>query len=594
MLFAYLKSVKESSRVRQVAYGVILAVLLMLVGGLCLLTVHSADDYWYSTFLDDGIGEYLPRMIDHYRTFNGRVWVHILAHILLHAGNWLFALVCCGACLAMPLWIGNAGGLSRERRWTMAALFAIGFAAMPTTFFVEGIMWISAFCNYLVPTAVLCVLICQTERGSAIPWFLLTAFLCGSATEQIGAMTCVLLVLYVTVNPQRRGIRLTACVAALTGLATVFASPATEQRAANEVPINSLEELVARMVKSFDNVTCIITGEIAVLVLLGALLILSGWLLGAHSRLPIWMGCIVGVFTLGLWFLPMELLTIGLAMVLIVLAFFALWMLLRGHRLPGSMIMTALASVCVMLPTQSVGCRNLLPFYLLLLLTTCFLALKLLPARREPVLACGALGLCAVVLLGMIPLAEGVLYNYRLDQQNLRYAGQADELGTVFYDTGYDLRYTYCKAVTGPKFQEWYLESVGLETDADFTLCCAGEPLPRILVGETRLEEAAIGCAGGIDLLPLRAVVESLGGTIIWSPEHMEVELNGTKCQLFSKGVLWMRADWKNERGMPHRMNIVRSVLYGNTYVDSSLLTEVFGLDVQWDDEGEVFIIRKG
>lgn len=598
MRFACLKNddprVKKSPECQQVAYRAVLAVLLMMVGGLCLLTVHSSDDYWYSTFLNDGIGVYLTRMIEHYRTFNGRVWVHVLAHILLYAGNWLFALVCCGACLAMPLLIGCASGLSRENRWMATALFAIGFSAMPTTFFVEGVLWISACCNYLIPTMVLCVLVWQMERGSAMPWFLLTAFLCGSATEQMGMMALALLALYGITNPQKRGTRLAGWLAALMGLATVFASPATGTRAAGEIPMDSLSAIVSRVSESFCNVAYIMTGEITILVLLGILMVLSGWFLGEHNRLAIWMGYIVGAWTLGLWFLPVELQVIGCAAVLVILAFFALWMLLRGHRLPGSMILTALASVGVMLPTVSVGCRNLLPFYLLILLSACILALKMIPARRKPVLVYAALGLFVATLLGMIPLAEGVLYNYRLDHKNRQSAKQTAELGTVYYDAGYDMRHTFIKAFASPYFQGKYLESVGMQADMDFELLCAGNPPPQIICGETRLDETAIRSVGGVDLLPLRAVVETMGGTVTWTKELMEVELDGVRCRLLSLGDLKMRAVWSDGNGILRRMNLTRLQVYAKGYVEVSLLTEVFGLEVVWDADGQTCTVRKG
>ena len=190
-------------------------------------------------------------------------------------------------------------------------------------------------------------------------------------------------------------------------------------------------------------------------------------------------------------------------------------------------------------------------------------------------------------------MMEGVLYNYRLDHKNRKAAKQSGELGTVYYDAGYDLRYTFTKAFGSSYFQERYLESVGLSADVNFELCCDGKPLPKILVGETWLNEPAIWSGRGVNLLPLRMVVESAGGTVNWKPDSTEVELNGIRCRLIGNGTLQMRAEWTDAHDISHRMKIFCIRVYGNTYVETSLLTEVFGLEVVWNADDQTYIIPK-
>ena len=569
-------------------YPWVLAVLLSAISGLCLLTIPSSDDFWYSTFLRDGIGAYIGKMVFHYQSFNGRVWVHILAHVLLWAGNWLFALVCAGCCVGMPLSIGRAAGLGRSRMMRTAVLFLILVAAMPKDFFVEGILWISAFCNYLVPSALLCVMLWQLERGCALPWLLLTAFLGGSATEQMGMMTLVMFALYLVADPRSRRVRLAGLAAAAVGLVTVFASPATGSRAEAEVPMNDIPALLDRMGESFSNMAYILTGEMVILALLAVLLILCGRLPG--SRGARWLSWSGAGLALGTGLMKTEMGVLGCAAVLAVLALFAVWMLLSEHRLPGAMILTALASLAVMLPTNSVGCRNLLPFYLLTVLTVCCLAAS--TVRRTQAWSAVILGCAVASLLGMIPLAGGVLTNYRVDLQNRAYARQGAQRGVVFYDGGYDLRYTHSKAMESVYFQTKYLESVGMAADTAFELGCIGGPLPQVVCADVRLEEPGLRCISGIDLLPLRPIVESLGGSIHWQRERLEVELNGIQCRLYSLGAREVRAEWTNGDGMSRRMKLSRTEFYGSGYYDTALLTEVFGLDVHWNEDGSSCTIR--
>lgn len=565
-------------------YPWILAVLLLAISGLCLLTIHSSDDFWYSTFLRDGIGAYVGKMVFHYQSFNGRVWVHILAHVLLWAGNWLFALVCAGCCLGMPYAVGRAAGLGQSSRMKLAALFLILVAAMPSSLFVKGVLWISAFCNYLVPSVLLCVMLWQLERSCALPWLLLSAFLCGSATEQIGMTALATLALYVFVDRRERGKRLAALAAAALGLVTVFASPATGDRAAGEIPLHSITALVGRMGESFSNLAYILTGSAIISLLLALLLVLCGGLPG--SRAARWTGWAGATLALVSCLVRTEQRVILSAVVLTEVTAFALWMFFGEHRLTGGLLLTALASAAVMLPTNSVGCRNLLPFYLLTALAVCYLAVT--RVRRESVLAAAAALSALLTLVGMLPLAEGVLNNYRLDQQNRAYAKAAEQTGVVCYDGGYDLRHTYSKAFESGFLQSKYLESMGFEADMPFELL----DLPEIICADVPLEDPGLRCISGIDLLPLRPIVESLGGSLHWQRERLEVELNGIRCRLYSLGVLEVRAEWTDADGIPHRRKLSRTEFYESGYYETALLTEVFGLDVTWDADGRECTVR--
>ena len=556
-------------------YPGILAVMAAVIGGLCLLTIPSSDDFWYSTFLDDGLGAYFGKMVFHYQTFNGRVWVHLLAHVLLWAGNWLFVLVCVGCCLAMPL---STGG-GRKQLVRTAALFLIFVAAMPRTFFVEGVLWISAFCNYLVPTVLLCLLLRQMEEDCLPPVYLLTAFLCGSATEQFGMTTLAMLTLYLLTDRHQRKVRAAGLVVAAVGLATVFLSPATGARAAEEIPLNSLAALAGRLGESFNNLAYILTGSMTIPALLALLLILGGMLPG--KKLVRWTSWAFAALALMTGLVPTEARVAISAAVLAAVAVLGLWMFVTEHRLTGGLVLTALASLAVMLPTGSVGCRNLLPFYLLAALAVS--RLMVTQVRRRSLLA-GAAVLCALVtILGLIPLARGVVGNYRLDQQNREYAQEGNRTGVVCYDGGYDLRHTYSKAFESVYLQTKYLESVGFGAETPFELCGTA----RIRCGDVPLQEPGLRCINGLDMLPLRPIVENLGGSIHWQRERLEVELNGIRCRLYSLGTLEVRAEWIDADGRNQRMKLSRTEFYESGYYETALLTKVFGLDVTWDEDGQ-------
>ena len=111
-------------------------ILLALLAYFSLVTVYSSDDYWYSTFWDNGWKHYLELLHFHYESFNGRTLVHILAQLVLHFGGWAFALVCCGLCVTSAWTVTKAAGLERGR--FRAVLFVVLGCYLPGLTYVKN------------------------------------------------------------------------------------------------------------------------------------------------------------------------------------------------------------------------------------------------------------------------------------------------------------------------------------------------------------------------------------------------------------------------------------------------------------------------
>lgn len=218
------------------------AALLALPAGLCLLaltTVYSADDFFYCTFFNGGLGGWFGKMTEHYLTFNGRMLVHVAATAILRAGNWLFAgtvLLCC-----VGIWYFSGLLLGRKGPERLSfLLFIAGILLMPRLIMVEGVLWISACCNYLLPTAMilcqLCAIRWAEEEASrpAAAGGLALSFLCGATTEQSGLVACaagleaVLWALRFDCSRLKYGGACLLC--SVLGLSTILLSPGTHIR----------------------------------------------------------------------------------------------------------------------------------------------------------------------------------------------------------------------------------------------------------------------------------------------------------------------------------------------------------------------------
>ena len=72
-----LHNVAKARRIQLKVVMALMMVVFLAIAFLMAITVYSADDYWYSVFMDGGLENFLELTRYHYETFNGRVLVHI-------------------------------------------------------------------------------------------------------------------------------------------------------------------------------------------------------------------------------------------------------------------------------------------------------------------------------------------------------------------------------------------------------------------------------------------------------------------------------------------------------------------------------------
>ena len=223
--------------------ALLLAAACGLLCFLCLCVDLNADDFYYACFLQDGFDSFVKQNIIHYRTFNGRVLVHLLVQIVLYLGRPAYVFSCVGMLILYPLLGRWAAGLDRDTRLTAPLVFLLLFLLIDVRVLKESVFWISACFNYLFSAL---MVVCAAALGrfalrARLPWFLLlcpAAFLCGATTEQCGAFSALLLlVLPLRAALQDRHLHLPCLLlppCALAGYLTVLASPATQGRMAAE------------------------------------------------------------------------------------------------------------------------------------------------------------------------------------------------------------------------------------------------------------------------------------------------------------------------------------------------------------------------
>ena len=568
-------------------------VLLVLLAFFARTTVYSSDDYWYSTFWDQGLMHYLELMAYHYQAVNGRVLVHVLAHIVLHFDSWAFVAMCCGLCVLGSWIVASASGESPERYRVVLCVVLIGIFCMPLGIFNQGLMWISASCNYFFPVILACVLAVLLERQSR--WAVLFAFLCGATTEQMGLAAAVLCAVHMVRRVRHRKGSLCGALCltmSLAGVFTIFSSPATQMRAENSVKWNTLAEYFQILFKSFLREVALLTENPATVLLMLLVLLLGALQLWRKDGLK-WPAVTAA---LGGAALILESLGFGdicgwgFLCGFLTLAVLSVALMGRGYGIAGSLILTSLAAAAVMLPTSTIAYRVMLPFYLLLLLAcSSLIALQIRKMERFGLFSVAAL---FAVLAVTAPTVRGYLYNHRIDEVNKSHVQEDMEKSFVHYCTDYDRDYTWIKADYDPKFQSLYLESVGLSASLPVRFYSQHVQSNPIRYGEAELTGLAVTQDDGHILLPLREIVEAVGGTLDWQMSHMIVEIQGRKYQLLVPDDDTILVSWTDETGTAQELSGSRDLRYWITYCDLAVFTQAFGFRIHLDVQTGCYVLE--
>lgn len=582
------KTLKKTGRYADLVVLAASGLLLGLMGFFAWTTVYSSDDYWYSTFWDKGFRAYLELMVYHYQEFNGRVLVHVLAHIVLELGQWAFVLMCCGLSVAACLAAVRGAGLEKDKLPVMLCLFLTGMLCMPLSIFNQGVMWISASCNYLFPAVLVCLMATSLERRSG--WCFLLAFLCGATTEQMGLAAVVLALAYALDRAIRRegfvhGIGSTAL--ALAGVVSIFLSPATASRTDRRVHMDSLEVVLETFRKAILREAELLTLNPAPVVVMLAILALGGLVLlrGKGWKWPAVLGgigcagLIVGSF--GAEWIRLAGYVLGFA----ALAGMSVALMAGGERFAGGLTLTGLAAAAVMLPTNTVEPRVMLPVYLLLLVSACVLVVRLLRSSAA-VAAAGVILAFAV----SVPAIGGYWHNYQIDLENKGYAQTDRDQEAIRYCTDYDMDYTWVKAYSDPYFRMKYMESIGLPEYTPARFFSWNDIAAQIQCGDQILFRPPWLWEDGTVMFPLRETVEALGGSLEWTVERRAVTLDGVSLELEPiDGSLFLARTADGEK----EFQVSWELKGGDTYCDLALFEDGFGLTIRENPDKHLYIIDK-
>ncbi len=161
---------------------------------------------------------------------------------------------------------------------------------------------------------------------------------------------------------------------------------------------------------------------------------------------------------------------------------------------------------------------------------------------------------------------------------------------------------TYTVNAVGEKKENLFYSEITVPTLTTYGqgVVTVGDPKPviKLKVGDTKIDvngdvkeiDSSPQIISGRTLLPIRAVVEALGGTIEWqaSDKKITINLKGSK-----KIEMWISNKKVNVNGSSQTIDVPPQIIKERTYVPVRFVSENGGCKVDWDADTKTVTISQ-
>ena len=545
---------KRRDRILWLAGGIVLlaAMVLHLMVNL-KLTLYS-DDYWYGTFFQNGLGGFLSNTLEHYRSTNGRVFVHILIPILLLADTKAFAL------LSPPLTalLFLLGLRTQDRSLSRGTLLLAGGMGLLSVLGSEiqylrmSLYWLAAYFNYAFPLLFPLAVLWGMERrreGPVSPWesagIGLCALLAGASTEQCGVVALILVVGYWLLKVWRKGPAGNRLywypILTMLGYLTILTAPGSRARMGRGIDGGIFSVLDPAVFKArFFDVMDYLCGYPYWNVLFAALCLLLGLACLTDRRLPRHLlsalpaAAAVLVLSAAGWEAPLAVLTVAYTL------YAAVTLLLCGeYQVTGLLLLGGGASVMMLIVTTLYYARTFFPCVLLVLMVCWSLLFRVLSRSPRGAGAAVLAALAAVFILRYVPIYQGYAGNAKVVEQNLQAIEDCKNGQPLRLSIDLDADYRFTMFFEGDYFLTNFLKYYGLPQDTPVEFTSEVWDVSGVRTGERRSTFPALERDGEL-LLPIEFVFQSQGARcdFHWTDHTFSISWQGEDYTLYEDGRL--------------------------------------------------------
>lgn len=525
------------------------AALFCVLLTLFSLAIVQSDDYYYKTFLNGSLLNFLNLTKNHFLTFNGRALVHFTAHIVLHFSPCVYSLFLSLILLFIPLFSLRFYGIEKlgiRDSLLFTASFYILILLSGRDSVKEALMWMTSSFNYVLPCLFAVLTLYFHEKRSRLVY--LSALFAGASTEQWGAaagamLLCAILIKirkYICSLPRtKKGalkknalnmrfffLEFSPLLPLAIGYATIFLSPATQNRLVTRFSFNVVRDFT-HLSEIFLSKNC----AVAVLLISCATLALLP-LSKKKAYFPL-IFAVVPFVLIVLSLVSPRISPIAFLSFLALLLCAGIILQFTFFKKTGIFLIGAFVSAIIMLPADTFEPRVTFPMTLLLIIAVLpifvvfFNEIPIVRAKKGVFYPFTAALATVLALCAFFPTFTGFYRNYLIERENLENIREARETGVLHYNMDYDKRFAMRQMFNDSYFYSTFTALYGLENS---DIIFESKIYPRVyhngsptgLVAPTEYGETFV---------PIAALLRSFSGSV-------EVDANATLLSLGDKKLI--------------------------------------------------------
>lgn len=590
-----------------IPYALAACAVLAMMFLLSRITLYS-DDYYYSTFFYGGLSSFWEKTVGHYHTFNGRALIHFVAQVFLIFRTHLYAvlfpfIMAAVFALAHRLLQGDGARFSPA-----AVAVSLGIVlALPVEYLNQTLCWIAGSFNYCFPALLIVGYLLAQRRaslGGGIAAACVLAFLAGATTEQNGLAAIVgggVIALCAIVFAERGKRPWKACVPvpfAVLGYLTVLLAPGTSNRIALEGG-GTLSLLLdpVRLLAHFKDIMRYFTGADAEMPSAAVLLVILMLLLGVLPLFerkkvlrPLLLGFPAAVFYVIALYTKHA--TAAPLCVCLFLVIAAVCMLFDAQwRMSGTLILSGLASLGIMVFTNLGAYRTVMPTLLFLIAVSVHLGevyLSRVGCGAVRAAAAVSLAVCAVISL---PTFAGYRENYAVVKRNEEAIQAGKQSGEIVLCSDYVDLYRHTLM-----FEDGYMFTqfrASYRIPEETVVHIEGEHFAHypIFVENTEIPRHAI-MTQGVLYLPMVQIFEAFGGSCAWDWDTY----SGYHLTAHGETYYLSKRDWcirRMDTGEIVREEAYTYSLTDKDYIEIGAFASFMGVQYEFDGETVRFSAAK-
>ena len=587
--------------------AVLLAAMLMHLAVGLNLTLY-AGDYQYATFFREGLRGFARNTLEHYRSTNGRWFVHILIPIVLLFDTKLFAVL--APLLTAGIFLLGLDVQDRHlQRGAVLLAGGVGLLALlgSDVFYLRmSLYWLAAYFNYAFPLIFPLGVLWGMLRGQERPlarWQMALlcgwAFFAGACTEQSAVVSLILVFGCWLLKCRGDGLRAWCLPPVFTvlGFLTVLLAPGSRARVDRGIDGGILSVLNPRVFATrFFEVMDYLSGHWYWNLLFAALCLVVGLLCLLRRELPrhLLSGLPAAALTVALAVLGQEK-PLAVFTVLYTVYLAVSLLLLPEYQVTGLMLLAAGASVMLLIVTTLYYARTFFPCLLLFLIVTVSLLFRLL---REVPLPAGAAvcGVLAVVFAARyVPIYQGYARNHVIVEENLQVVAAAQPGDEIALNIDLDPDYRFHMFFEGQFFMNNFRKYYRIPDDVEIRFQSDVFDISRVQAGGEVYDYPALEKDGTV-LFPIDFVMRAAGFscTYRWADYTYHITANSKDYVLYRDGRLMEQAASGEVLADPDCLpRRPYSDSYNMLYMRQEDLERCFGLRFDYDDCRDTYVLAE-